>query len=320
MTRTAFRFAASIGISLLLHAGLLAIPESPSDQPAPRQAIEARLAPPPAGQPLPLKKSGKPVVRSAPSQPEPERETRQAVAPTAPEASPENVPETAQTPEAPEPTGTPLPERVEIRYGIFQGTGELRVGQASQRWQREGANYTISQTSEASGLVSLFYSGRHTQHSQGEITAAGLRPGVYRVERGQPGKMESAEFDWAKQSLSFNSGQRTVSLPGGAQDLLSLLYQLALFPPEAGKPTFLPVTNGRKLGRYGYELAGEETLALPVGLMKTLRIARLRQEGEENTEIWLATEYHYLPVKIRHTDKQGNIVEQQAAAIQIPVD
>ncbi len=236
-----------------------------------------------------------------------------------PELTPEpSILEAIQSPEAPESSGTPLPERVDIQYEIFQGAGGLRVGQASHRWQRDGMKYAISQTSEASGLVSLFYSGRHAQHSQGEITPTGLQPASYRVERGRATKTDSAEFDWANQSLSFNSGQRAVSLPSGAQDLLSLLYQLALFPPEAGTPTFLHVTNGRKLGRYGYEMTGEETLALPVGLMKTLHIARLRQEGEENTEIWLATEYHYLPVKIRHTDKQGGVVEQMAAVIKIP--
>ncbi|MDP2828090.1 MAG: DUF3108 domain-containing protein [Sulfuricellaceae bacterium] len=325
MIPTGLRFTSSIGISLLLHAWLFLGPAFEQAQPAPEAILEARLiqsrpAPQPS-QNRPLKKSGKPVIRPVPPEAFPQQEPVQENPSMAePETLAEITPEQALVPLGPlAVAGTPLPEQVDIQYEIFKGTTGLKVGQAEHRWQREGMKYTIQQTSEASGLVSFFYSGRHMQHSQGEITPTGLQPTSYRVERGQAtGKVDNADFDWADRQLHFSSEQRSVALPTGAQDLLSFLYQLALFPPEEGKPTFMAITNGRKLGRYGYEMTGEVTLELPLGSIKTLRIAKLRQEGEENTEIWLATEYHYLPVKIRQTDKQGGVVEQVAAVIKIP--
>jgi hypothetical protein len=239
----------------------------------------------------------------------------QASAATQEEPSPPAPPESIITEEAP----ITLPEHAEIRYTLYKGQDGFPVGKAVHTWKREGKSYSITQIAEASGIVSLFYSGRHVQISQGVITASGMQPDSYWVQRGQHAdKTDSAKFDWSDRQLTFGTGSdtRTVRLPDGTQDLLSFLYQLAFAPPLEGS-TRLHITTGRKLGNYGYESRGEETLETPIGPIKTLRIAQLRQEGEENTEIWLATEYHYLPLKIRFTDKQGSVMEQTAAAIDI---
>lgn len=212
-----------------------------------------------------------------------------------------------------------LPELAEISYTIYKGRDGFAVGRAEHTWKRDGRHYTITQVAEASGIFSLIASGRHVQISQGEVTPTGLRPDSYWVQRGQSvDKTDSAHFDWQAMRLTFGSSGDTqsVKLPVGAQDLLSFLYQLALDPPQSGS-TQLYITNGRKLDNYGYQSLEEEILEIPLGRIKSLHIGKLRQAGEENTEIWLATEYHYLPVKIRHTDKQGGVIEQTATAIKV---
>jgi len=43
----------------------------------------------------------------------------------------------------------------------------------------------------------------------------------------------------------------------------------------------------------------------------------LKSSGdEEKTEVWLASDYQYLPVRIRKTEKDGTVIEQIAADIQ----
>lgn len=214
----------------------------------------------------------------------------------------------------------PLPELAEIRYTLYKGRDGFQVGKVQQTWKRDGTSYTIDQVAEASGIASLFVSGRHVQISQGEITPEGLKPSSYWVQRGQRAdKTDTARFDWENMRLTLGTAgdTRSVILPDGTQDLLSFLYQLALSPPQQGESTRLHITTGRKLDSYGYQSLGEETLDTGLGPIKALHVGQTRREGEENTEIWLATEYHYLPVKIRFTDKQGGVMEQTATAIKV---
>lgn len=326
MTPTsAKRFFWAFVLSLLFHLIAMFGPtiSLPEYQPGP--VIKATLKPLPP--PQPIARKTKPQPRPAPRKP-PEAVANDAASEPLPAKEQEQPPVAAQ--EAPAPPAPQesqisreapitLPERAEIRYTLYKGRDGFPVGLAVHTWKREGKNYSITQIAEASGIVSLFYSGRHVQISQGTITTQGIRPDSYWVQRGQSAdKTDSAKFDWPDSQLTFGTGgnTQTVHLSAGTQDLLSFLYQLAFAPPQEGS-TRLFITTGRKLGNYGYQSQGEETIETPLGPIKTLHITQLRQEGEENTEIWLATEYHYLPLKIRFTDKQGSVMEQTAAAIEL---
>lgn len=324
---TVIRFTVALVLSVLAHLALTFSPAIPLPDYRPEPVLEATLRklPPPTPAARPAKPRVKPSPRTpppaVPHQAAPSPAESPALAPPAPAPEqPTSPPPVANAPEEVE-QETPilLPELAEISYTIHKGRDGFTVGKAEHTWKRIDKRYTITQVAEASGIFSLIASGRHVQISQGEVTPAGLRPDSYWVQRGQSAdKTDSAQFDWQSLRLSFGSGgdTRSVRLPAGTQDLLSFLYQLALAPPQAGS-TQLYITNGRKLDNYGYQTLGEEILEIPLGQIKTLHIEKLHQEGEENTEIWLATEYHYLPVKIRHTDKQGSVIEQTAAAIKV---
>jgi hypothetical protein len=317
------RFFWALALSLLVHLIVTFGPRItlPEYHPDPVLQASIRALPPPET------KRPKPRPRPSPAPRKPPEPVATSI-PPAPVAAvePEQTPAVAQAPTAPLPVSevieeTPitLPEHVEVRYTLYKGRNGFPVGRAEHTWKRDGKRYSITQVAEASGIVSLFYSGRHVQISQGSITASGMQPESYWVQRGQSAeKTDTAKFDWQGGQLTFGSGNdtRTVRLPAGTQDLLSFLYQLAFAPP-LDENTQLHITTGRKLGSYGYQSKGEETVETPLGPIRALHIAQLRQEGEENTEIWLATEYHYLPLKIRFTDKQGSVMEQTAAAIDI---
>ncbi len=323
---TVKRFSWALALSLLVHLIATFGPRITLPEYHPDPVMEASIRTPPS--PPPAIKKPKPRPRptarklpepAASSPPPPEH-----VAVAEPEQTPAAAAEEMPTPPAVETTSTEeahitLPERAEILYTLYKGRDGFPVGRAEHTWNRDGKRYSITQVAEASGIVSLFYSGRHVQISQGSITASGMQPDSYWVQRGQDAdKTDAARFDWQGSQLTFGTGgdTRTVRLPEGTQDLLSFLYQLAFAPP-LGENTQLHITTGRKLGKYAYQSRGEETVDTPLGPIKTLHIAQLRQEGEEITEIWLATEYHYLPLKIRFTDKQGSVMEQTVTAIKV---
>lgn len=313
-----------LGFSLAVHVALLLGPHiSLPVNLAPAPILEARLSPlpppparlnkpkpPRAAKPKPVKKVIAPPVKAAPA-PEVQPHATPPLAETPPpavEPKPAPAPPPAVEPEPTAPAPPAMPQRVTTRFTLFKGLNGLRVGRAEQVWKLDGTRYTISSVAEASGLFSLFASGKFVQESRGEITPTGLKPSSYRVERGKSSadKTDSAEFDWSAMTLTLASdgGKRTLKLPEGTQDLLSFMYQLAFAPPQRSTVQ-LQLTNGRKLDSYAYWVV-EEALETPMGVLNTLHLGKLREEGEKDTEVWLAADYHYLPVKISQIDKDGD--------------
>ena len=96
-----------------------------------------------------------------------------------------------------------------------------------------------------------------------------------------------------------------MALPADAQDLISFMYQLGLQPLSAGRIE-VPITNGWKLERYQLDIGAEEVLETPFGTLRALPVKQVRRPGQESIELWLATEYRLLPVKIQFFDRQGD--------------
>jgi len=205
-----------------------------------------------------------------------------------------------------------LPGRIVIDFTLIRGEQGLVVGRMRHEWQVTDDQYTLTSTAEATGVFSLFMPGVLLQVSRGLITPEGLKPLSFWIQRGQrQDRTESASFDWGADSLRFGrSGEeKTVPLPAGSQDVLSVFYQLALTAPHNGVLE-LPVTNGRKFDRYRYRVVGEETLDTPLGPLVTERLERIQAPGEDALTLWLARDYHWLPVRLRFVDRRGEVAEQ----------
>jgi len=216
-------------------------------------------------------------------------------------------------PEIPdEPVVAPTaPRHVEIEFhGIngSKGTGK----QVFER--RDDKHYAL--TGEMSMPVFLFVSGKIAQQSEGLITAQGLQPLTFRQQI-TGSKPQQASFDWDKRSVVMDTGKSVniVELPPGTQDMLSFMYQFMFVPPL--EEMRLNMVTGKKLRTYVYTFEGEETLDTPMGKLHTLHIGRNNRDGDEKTELWLATEYRYLPVRIRRTEKDGASIDLAATRLSL---
>ncbi|MCX7170710.1 MAG: DUF3108 domain-containing protein, partial [Proteobacteria bacterium] len=209
-----------------------------------------------------------------------------------------------------------LPRQGRIHFSISRGDQGFVIGQSVHRWSHDGKRYALSSITETTGLAALFKPARVMQASEGGIDAAGLHPSEFRTERnGIAG--EAASFDWTGMKLRLSAGsQREAALVNGAQDMLSMFYQLgAVFPWVPREPNEIMVATGRKFERYAFEAVGEETLATRHGEMRTLHLRSAA--GVEAIDIWVCLDLHGLPLKIRYTDRQGDSFEQVAAEIEI---
>ena len=339
MPITTKRLLWALALSLALHFMLWLAPSiMPLSTQQPPSIIEATLTPLPRARPLadltqpkrkPVRKPRraarsqiKPVIAQAPV------EATEPIVPLAPEpniepvipqpatAAPAEPPEQAQ-PEPPNPPVNPMPLQAQISFTLYKGSGGLSVGKVVHNWRVRDQAYILTSITEATGIFSFVKSGKLVQTSQGKLGARGLEPVAYTIQRGQTDSTtETAQFDRTTHMLLINSGdnKRNVPLPEQAQDLLSFIYQLAVTAPQSGVVR-MNITNARKLDQYDYQVIGEEILETPLGTLKTLRLSKVRTPNEDGVDIWLGVDYHYLPVKVKLTDKHGDSVEQVANQI-----
>jgi Protein of unknown function (DUF3108) len=314
----------ALAASLLLHLILLGglpwtLPHwDGSAEPPPFEVDVVPAATPAVATPPPVARPPAPRLPVRPTTPPPGPEP--LVEPVAEAAAPAAITEAGQiaTPavraeaaspipaEPAPPPLNPLPPRLDLRFQVRYG---LASGEQTLVWVSEGDGYTLTSVAGATGLASVFYSGRFAQTSRGRITPRGLQPEEFWDQRGN--KRSSARFDAVGGTLTLNPAQgepRHFAYTGDIQDALSLFFQFALTaPPPDGRLSYT-VFNGKKLRAYTYEMRGETMLETALGPLRTLHLARVA-DRDGRFEAWLAVDRHYLPVRVLRSDDKGNQME-----------
>lgn len=300
-----------------LEITLADVPPPPKPKPVFQPAIPKpvpKAAPKPAATPTPPEKPVQQDTTPKLQTPEASTQPINQPEPTAEEPAPQPVPEPEQAAEPIAEAPRPMPPKhIELEFLVdYDGASAVE----KQRYQVfEDGRYVLSSTVEAKGLLSLALSDLN-QKSEGHVTPQGLRPDAYTYQYGSNSKKaQKASFDWAGKNLTMEVGEKkqTAALAEGTQDLLSFLYQFMFTPPLENFQ--LTVTTGKKLKTYTYAFEGEEELKTKLGNLQTLHIAKSSGNGEEKTEIWLASDYHYLPVKMRKTEANGKVVQSTINSI-----
>jgi len=95
-----------------------------------------------------------------------------------------------------------------------------------------------------------------------------------------------------------------------ANDLAVLLRAGAL-------PATLTVLTNKSAKPALLEVVGPEGLRLPIGRLDTLRLRAQAEDGSLTIDIWLASRYGMLPVRIRIADDEGEVLDQQAIQLRL---
>ena len=332
---------ATLVLSVLAHAitlsgGWLRLPQTPAEplpllarlEPAPltppaQQApltqaprvIPARVAPVAAAPALLV--SDAPAPWSLPVAAEPAAQVEAPLAIAPPELPAPAAPEPVVVAMAAPTTFTPepaiiktLPRRGRITYSLnyYLSNMPTTVGRTVQTWEAVDNTYKLDSESQTVGLARLTRFGPRIYHSSGMVTERGLLPRTFTSKVVVSGKSDdsAAQFDWDKSTLQFGraADQKNTALPAGAQDLLSFMYQLSLAPPPRGRLQ-IPVTTGVYFENYELEVFDEETIETPLGNVRALPVKQVRRAGSESLEVWLAADYHFLPVRIRFIGRDG---------------
>jgi hypothetical protein len=191
------------------------------------------------------------------------------------------------------------PQHVEIDYELARDGSVL--ANIRQRLDHDGRTYKLSETWKGKGLLSL--RGEATRSSQGAVAPDGLRPQKFEDKRSGR-ETQHAEFDPAAKTGTL---QR--------QDRLSFIWNFAFAPPGAAAATVV-ATDGKSATTYVFQAAGRERVKTPAGEFEALKLVKRRDNPQDKaTEIWLAADRQYIPVRILIIDKDGTRLDQLAAKI-----
>lgn len=206
------------------------------------------------------------------------------------------------------------PASAQLNYAVtgkaksieYSATGRLD-------WSASPAAYTARME------IRVFLLGSRVQTSRGALVASGLQPERF----GDKSRSErAAHFDRALGRVRFSNNAPDAELLPGAQDRLSVFFQLAGLlnaRPEAyavGQSVAMPVagTGGSELWRF--EVQGLESLKLPAGELIARHLVREpRQAHDTRVDIWLAPSLGHLPVRIRITQDNGDVVDQRLSTL-----
>lgn len=210
------------------------------------------------------------------------------------------------------------PNSIQLTYDVYKGG--MNIGVIEETYTRDNNRYTLSSTMRAIGLLAIFKPGKILISSRGLIDLHGLKPLHFSDQReGEEKRNRQAEFDWDTRQLTlFHQNQRTVvALPEGTQDRLSAMYQFMFLSLQSATSLDFQMTNGSKLDIYHYSISHKQKLRTTAGEFDTLYLDNQAKKGESKTEIWLATEHHYLPCKMTITDADGGQFTQVLSKLSI---
>jgi hypothetical protein len=205
------------------------------------------------------------------------------------------------------PTKVPASTRLQFDVlGKIKGFGYTVSGELS--WQQDGRQY------QAKFDIGMPLLGSRVQTSQGLLGTGGLMPTRF----GDKVRSEqAAHFERDKGIISFSANTPSTPLEAGAQDRLSLFFQLASLlagSPQrypTGSQITLQTVSAREAEPWTFRVDGPETLQIPLGSMPAIRLTRLpRQPHDQQVDLWFAPSLGYLPVRLRVTHPNGDVADQ----------
>ena len=200
-------------------------------------------------------------------------------------------------------SAAPLPD-FEAQYRLEQHS--LRIGTATIALHTdEQGGYLYEFDSTPSRWIGWLINNQLQESSRGKLTASGIRPLQYFYERsGGKQRVARLSFDWQSMSVENDvaGSHWEMDIPPGTHDKLATQLGMMLALGEGKDDVTFTVADGGTLKEYRYHVIGKETLELPAGTFRTVKVAKLRKDIDQETIIWFAPALHYLPVRIWRRD------------------
>jgi hypothetical protein len=202
-----------------------------------------------------------------------------------------------------------MPPDFRASYELTRGSMKIGNSSVELSISRNGS-YTYRSRSTPVRWVAWFLKDKLSETSKGRITAHGIRPDRYTYQRtgGTTEREAKLVFDWNELTVENNveDSQWKMNIPAGTLDKLvshlGMMYEL-----DNGETDIrFNVADGGKLKEFRFKVIGEETIEVPAGSFRTVKVSRLRDNSKRETVFWCAPALHFLPVRIRQREKDDS--------------
>jgi uncharacterized protein DUF3108 len=208
-----------------------------------------------------------------------------------------------------------VPSRVEVKYRVT--IAGLPIGEGTDVFEHDGKSYSVISETSTVGIAAVYRFKLRTE-TKGSVTPEGLRPLSFVETRNDKFK-RGASFDWTAGEVQLTDGEKkqTVPLPPNTWDTASFAWNFAFSHPLS-KDLQVYVTDGRRVTGYKYAILGREKLDTPLGEMETVHVKKIQEEGDKRSfEVWLAIDQHFLPARVRATEKDGTAFDSMVESVKL---
>ena len=205
----------------------------------------------------------------------------------------------------------PLPD-FEASYQLKRGN--LTIGTSSISLVNKSDNeYLYESRSSPARWASWLFRDKLFESSRGHIIDNRVRPDHYHYQRTGGSREREAilSFNWDDMTVENNvqESRWRMDIPAGTLDKLASQLGMMLALGEGKTEVTFNIADGGKLKEYRFRVIGHETLELPAGTFKTVKITKLRDNKRRETYIWCAPELNYLPVRIWQREKEEAVYQ-----------
>ncbi len=218
---------------------------------------------------------------------------------------------------APMPT-LPLPSSGRLVYHLTHSNYPGSVARTVVEWSIDeaGRRYETRLQAAVGGIALV------SSISVGRIDAGGFMPERY-SQRTTTRAETAVNFDWAGARVTYSASRAENPLVAGMQDPLSIQFQVPVLAQRAGERLHagqrlpLEVARPSKVDRVEFVVGGKESIKTTAGqTVAVFKLEALRHGvAEQGWEFWLAPDLYWLPVRIRLTDRRGQVWDNVLAAL-----
>lgn len=201
-----------------------------------------------------------------------------------------------------------IPPSVDLSYAVSTQYNGLNVnGNSSIQWKADKQSYTL-QTETRIGLLGKIMEATST----GQIGPKGLMPEKYEEKRLRKASTATI-FNRVEDTIAYPSGN-TAKMMDMPQDRASVVWQLvSVARANPGKFVMnsnwtFNVAGNSKTQPWLFKVVKIGELPTPMGQLKTVQLTR--QDGGQQTSVWLAPEHNWYPVQILLIEKNGTQIKQ----------
>ncbi|NLC23945.1 MAG: DUF3108 domain-containing protein [Oxalobacter sp.] len=202
------------------------------------------------------------------------------------------------------------PPSVNLDYVVRANYSAMSIGGTSNiKWKQSGSEYA-TQSSARGNLVGQLLD----TSSKGIIGTKGLKPSLFTEKRRNRDETRTI-FDQDSKALKFSDSGESLFFSDGIQDQASIVWQLvsmARAQPEnftPGKKLTFMVSGRNRIDQWDFTIVDEITFLTALGEIKAVHLIRTDKKGK-TTEVWLAPDREWYPVKLVFFDKKGLRLEQ----------